>query len=227
MVEHEMQASNRRRRGRSGRALQAASGVRVVANALRVLAALALGGCCLPVALPPLGVGGGAGIGSTPKGQAAVGVGVFEATVRPLAAIGSLRDRSFDFGAGVVEEIAGSVKRYGPSLDVRALPVEGVISPTLRARVGTGIEGRVLWDNANNIGPSGALYVVGELVPWVDGDCSISANRTSGLFGCYYGESAIGLRLQGSYGMFADSPVWTVTLGLEFRIPLLVGIVFF
>jgi len=102
---------------------------------LIVPAALALGGC-LPVALPPFGVVAGGGVGSAAKGSG-VATRVFEATVRPLAAIGSRRDRSFDVGGGIAVETAGDVTRYGPSLDVRVFPLNAVISPSLRARLGT------------------------------------------------------------------------------------------
>jgi hypothetical protein len=154
-------------------------------------------------------------------------VGTFEATARPLAGIGSLRERPVDVGAGFALEAAGDFTRYGPSLDVRGFPVNAAMTPSTRARVGTGVEGRVFWDPQGHVGPNGALYVTGEIVPWVDADCGVSGGRKSVLFGCYYGEAAVGARLQASYGAIADRQVWTVTLGLEFRLPLLLGILFF
>jgi hypothetical protein len=41
------------------------------------------------------------------------------------------------------------------------------------------------------------------------------------------GEGALGIRLQGSYGVLADTAAWSVTIALEFRVPLLLGILFF
>jgi len=180
---------------------------------------------CLPVALPPIGSSAGGGISGT--GNRTDSVAAIDVKVRPLAAMGSARKRPIDVGAGVAFEASGAFVRYGPALDVRTYPIAGALSEKVRGRIGAGVEGRVLLDDHGAVGPSGALYLTAELAGWTDGDCSTSSSRNGVLFGCYYGESGVGLRVQGSRGFIESQQIWTFTVGLEIRIPLLVGILFF
>jgi len=192
-----------------------------------LVVACALTGGCIPVALPPMGIGAAGGFGNAAQSKHVEAVFAADAKVRPLAAVGSARTRPIDVGAGIALEASGDFVRYGPALDVRTYPLSGALSPTARARLGMGVEGRVFWDDRGNAGPNAALFVTGELAGWTNGDCSTSTSRNGVLFGCYYGETGVGVRLQASHGFMADAQVWTVTLGLEVRIPLLIAIMFF
>ncbi len=192
---------------------------------LSIAASLALAGCS-PVGLPPLGMAASGGVGGRTTGNPE-GVLSVEGSVRPLEAVGALRDRPADVGVGFAADLAGDFVLFGPSLDARAFPVNRELSKAWRARLGVGLEGRVYFDDRGRAGPSAALYVTGELVPWVDGECGASTGSKSVLFGCYYGEGAVALRAQTSYSAVADVQAWTLTFGLEFRVPLLVGILFF
>src|SRR4051794_28796420 len=77
---------------------------------------------CLPFGLPPLELtaGGGPIAGENRPTRS---MSEASASIRPLAAVGELRDRRFDAGFGFRVEHAPTETQYGPTLEVRGFPI--------------------------------------------------------------------------------------------------------
>ena len=193
-------------------------------TAALALLALSTLGACFPFGLPPLQLAGGVGLTSSRK-RVVDAMAQASASIRPLAAVGELRGRLLDPGIGFHVEGAREALRYGPSLTLEGFPLNPEIEPGVRGRLGVGLEGRILRDQAGLWGGTGGVHISAEYSPFVDG-CGSGSGKDSFVAACGYGETGVGASLEGNYGLVGGHGVWTIGLSMTVRTPAAGGIIF-
>lgn len=194
-----------------------------------LLVAVGLPGCALPFASPPVQVQAGASLrrldgtrrevpGVTFPFQGKVGV-------HPLQYLRGWTRRTVDFGAGYVLEADAQQSIHGAYLDVgptllraRSGPIRRLsLHGQARALRAVGYEG---W------GYGGAVQLVGEWGGFVPGLIDYRSG-VNGVTGYGWGESTIGFYAEMAYGQVDTIRTFTMTGGLQWRIPATIGAAFF
>lgn len=218
-------------------------------QSLIVLAMLSLGlPGCVPVAwvLPPMQMEVGVGVGQRQEleaGPGEVGLAVpMRLGLHPLQLMPSMYDREVDVGLGYQLWAPTMAHMYhGPYLEAMYL-IPTSDDPALRSwRFGVGGRGHYLFaPGATGVqGPGVSLKFLAEWVTFSQEpvtSCSIttSVDEKRGVevdsFFCghayHYGESSIGVFLEGTRGWLGDENLAALTFGLSFRIPASAGVGF-
>lgn len=174
--------------GRSGRRLT-----------LPLVTALALGttGCiALPFATPPLK--GSAGVRAyypnLPEGESVMFSG--QIGVNPLQFAPKLITRRFDFGVGYIGNTNDKYYFHGAYAEVAAFPWVAKLSRRSVARASVTLQPTFFVDKRSLPGVGGGTQIGIELVSFSEGPFDSHGNK-SGYFGYAFGESGIGLQLDG------------------------------
>jgi hypothetical protein len=185
-------------------------------------------GCVpIPLVIPPVKVSMGAQAISKASYRPDIG-GQFELGLYPYQFIEERIGREFDFGFG-----------YRSSFGEEGAALMGPYAELATYRYPSGPQS---W----RLGVHGRAQLLSQSGPWaVEGlgvgsrvsvsyggfssglmaECEAQSNASC-MLGFTHGEGSIGVYVDGGLGFIGSNPVWQVTIGVEGRIPAIIGIIF-
>lgn len=190
---------------------------------------LTISGCALPFASPPVQLQGGMSLrrmeGSARPPSEITYPGQLKVGVHPLQLLRGWARRPVDAGVGYVGDFDGTQSIHGAYADV---------APTLLTSRRGRIKRLSLHGQARllhavgypGVGYGGALQVSGEIGGFVPGTIDWRPTYTSGATGYGWGESTIGLYAEMAYAQIDTLRVFTMTGGLQWRLPATIGALF-
>jgi hypothetical protein len=196
-------------------------------------APLALGspslvGCALPFGSPPVQVQAGASLrrleGTQKKAPGLTFPGQLKVGVHPLQYLRGWTRRTVDFGGGYLADFDGTQSIHGAYAEVAPTLLRSTRGPIRRLS----LRGQARALHAVGYpgwGYGGAVQLSGEWGGFVPGIIDYRAG-TSGITGYGWGESTVGFYIEMGYGQIDTIRSFTMTGGLQWRIPATVGAAF-
>jgi hypothetical protein len=187
---------------------------------------LSLAGCIpFPFASPPSVVQfGPAYQRTTPPEQTTGGVTIGQLRVgaHPMGLFRDMDQRPVDVGAGFLLD-ADPHNTRGGYLDLGAFPLVTHLDE-IPFRLALHGQGRLVFDPIlNRWGEGGAAQLTTEIYSYQDGTFA-TQGEGGGFYGWALGEFGVGLYLEGAYNWVPARPYWTVSGGVQLRLPVSAGV---
>ncbi|HTU62276.1 MAG TPA: hypothetical protein VMF89_27645, partial [Polyangiales bacterium] len=183
---------------------------------------------CLPFAAPPsrLTVAPGRAFGASGAAASSHGSVLLRGTWLPLDAVQALERRRFDVGVGYGAElpvVRSAAALHGPYLELSGYPLQWELSQSLRLQAGVQLAGEWLLRNEGAAGWGATLGFSTELLTSAN-DTFLSRSGHRAVLGHALGQWGIGLVTSAAFRSFEHGSQANVALGLNLRVPLLVGV---
>ena len=196
---------------------------------LATLFATTLAGCALPFGSPPVQVQGGLSLrrleGTRRPASELTYPGQLKVGVHPLGLLRNGMRRRVDVGAGYVGEFDGTQSIHGGYAEVAPTLLTSRRGPIRRLS----LRGQVRALHAvgyHGVGYGGAIQISGERGGFVPGEIEWRPSYRNGANGYGWGESTIGLYGEMAYSQIDTLRVFTMTGGIQWRLPATIGVVF-
>jgi hypothetical protein len=195
---------------------------------LLAVSLVALQGCAVPFASPPVQVQAGGSLrkleGTKHEAPKLTLPAQVKVGVHPLQYLRGWTRRTVDFGFGYVGDFDSVQSIHGGYAEVAPTLLRATRGPIRRLN----LHGQARLLHAvgyPGVGYGGAVQITGEWGGFVPGNIEYRAH-TSGVTGYGWGESTVGFYAEMAYGQIDTIRTFTMTGGLQWRIPATVGAAF-